>query len=201
MSAQVTTLREAFSLPDAGAPDPSPDRWQRLEGRLSQEVKTIKWPASMPDVAEKAFGLFDIKLPNIFWMSWRKADEVRWALAESKKTPEASKSLELADHVISSKHKPRIDVRIHNVTVKEIEFVVTLTFRLKGFVLVIKAGEIEEILTGRCEIEGKIQYQDLTIAEKKLSPINLPPLCKFKHEEMLSVYDTRPVAARPVASV
>ena len=71
----------------------------------------------------------------------------------------------------------------------------TLTFKLKGFVLKIKAGEVEEIRTGRCEVGGKVQYQNLTIAEKKLSPIDLPALCCFKSEPVLSVYDSRPAVA------
>lgn len=92
------------------------------------------------------------------------------------------------EHTIRSEHRPYIEVRIRNVPVKKIEFVIKLTFKLKGFVLKIKAGEIEEMLTGQCEVEGKVDYSGLTIAEKKLSPIALPALCKFKSEEVLSIY-------------
>jgi len=144
---------------------------------------------------EKFCELFDVKLPDIFMMAWKKADDLRTTLAESRKTPEATKYLELADHTITSKHKPHIDVKVKNIKIKDIEFIVTLTFKLKGFVLKIKAGEVEEIRTGQCEVEGKVQYQDLTIAEKKLSPIDLPVLCSFKSEPVLSVYDSSPTVA------
>jgi hypothetical protein len=187
MSNHDVTLRQVFSLPEKGATDPEPDRWKSFQAAVSKEVKTIKWPAAMPDVAEKICELFDVKLPDIFFISWKKADDLQKALAESKKTPEATKYLELVEHVIRSEHHPYIEARIGRAPVKKIEFVVKLTFRLKGFVLKIKAGEIEEMQTGRCEVEGKVDYSGLTIAEKKLSPIALPALYRFKSEEVLSV--------------
>jgi len=198
MSNQDVTLRQVFSLPEPGAKDPSPDRWNLFQATVSREVKTIKWPAAMPDVAAKICELFDVKLPDLFLISWRKADDLRKALAESKKTPDVTKYLELVEHVIRSEHHPYIEVRIGKAPVKKIEFVVKLTFRLKGFVLKIKAGEIEEMRTGRCDVEGRLEYAGLTLAEKKLSPIQLPPLCRFKSEEVLHVY-TRP-AAVPAAN-
>lgn len=190
MSSSEVTLRQVFSIPEPGVQDPSPDRWNSFQATVSREVKTIKWPAAMPDVAGKICELFDVKLPYLFLISWKKADDVRKALAESKKTPEATKYVELVEHIIRSEHHPYIEARIGNTPVKKIEFVVKLTFKLKGFVLKIKAGEIEEMQTGRCEAEGKVEYAGLTIAEKKLSPISLPALCRFKSEAIPSVYQT-----------
>src|SRR5690242_4404271 len=147
MSNQDVSLRQVFSLPEHGTHDTSPDRWKSFQTKVSSEVKTIKWSASMPDVGEKICELFDVKLPDLFVISWKKADDLRKALDESKKTPEATKYLELVEHVIKSEHRPFIEVRIRNLPVKKIEFVVSLTFRLKGFVLKIRAGEVEEIQT------------------------------------------------------
>jgi hypothetical protein len=191
MSSAEVTLRQVFSLPEIGAIDSSPDRWQSFQTTVSKEVKTIKWPAAMPDLAEKICELFDVKLPDLFLMSWKKADALRKLLAESKNAPEATKYLELVEHIIRSEHHPYIEARIRNLPVKKIEFAVKLTFKLKGFVLKIKAGEIEEMLTGRCEVEGKVEYAGLAIAEKKLSPIALPALCRFKPEAMPSISVTR----------
>jgi len=56
---------------------------------------------------------------------------------------------------------------------KKIEFKVQIVTRLKGINLKIKAGTITEIQAGSFDFEGKVKYQDLTIAEKKLGPIEL----------------------------
>ena len=201
MSSSTVTLREVFSLPETGAKDSSPGRWQSFQESVSKEVKTIKWPAAMPDVTEKICELFDVKLPDLFLVSWKKADDLRKVLAESKKTPEVTKYLELVDHSIRSEHHPYIEARIRNMPVKKIEFAVKLSFKLKGFVLKIKAGEIEEMLTGSCEVEGKVEYAGLTIAEKKLSPINLPALFSFKSEEVPHIYSPTTVGTEKVVPV
>lgn len=199
MSSQDVSLRQVFSLPENGAKDPSPDRWKSFQTKLRSEMKTIQWSASMPDLVEKVTELFDVKLPDLFLLSWKKADDLRNALNESKKTPEATKYVELAEHSITSKHEPYIEVRVRNVEVKRIEFEVNLTFTLKGFELMIKAGEVQEIRTGRCEVEGKVVYKDLKLLEKKLSTIALPALWRLKHEEILHVYQTS--SAPQVATV
>ena len=65
-------------------------------------------------------------------------------------------------------------MRIKDLPVKKIEFLVKLVFNLKGFVLKVKAGAIEEIQTGACEVKGTISYAGQVIVEKKLTPIKLP---------------------------
>jgi hypothetical protein len=60
------------------------------------------------------------------------------------------------------------------VVLKKIDFLLSILFKLKGFVLKIKDGKIEEIQTGNCQIEGTFKYQDITLARKELSPIKLP---------------------------
>lgn len=190
MNNSKLTLRQVFSLPEKGTKDSSPERWEKFQKVVSKEVKTINWSAAMPDAAEKICDLFDVKLPDIFWRAWKKADDFTELVAESKQNPEAPKYLELVDHTIRSEHHPYIEVRIADMPAKKIEFVVTVSFKVKGLVLTIKAGEIEEILTGRCEAEGKVEYAHVTIAEKKLAPIPLPTLCRFKAEPIPIVYSS-----------
>ena len=82
--------------------------------------------------------------------------------------------LELAQHKIDSDHKPCLEMRLKDMPVKKIEFVVKLIFTLKGFVLKIQGGAIQEIQTGACEVKGTISYAGQVIVDKKLSPIKLP---------------------------
>ena len=59
------TLRRVFSLPEDGVPDQSPDRWDEVQDRIRREVKDIKLPAAMPDLAPKICELFDVKIPDV----------------------------------------------------------------------------------------------------------------------------------------
>ena len=168
------TVRQIFSLPEEGDPEPSSDQWKAFQEKISQEVKGIKWTAAMPDLAPKICELLDIKIPNILVAAWKKAEELQATLEKSRSAPEEVSYLQLAEHTIKSEHKPSIDMKIKSATVKKIELLVQLGFNLKGFVLKIQDGAIREMQTGHCEVKGTIKYGDLTIAEKKLEPIKLP---------------------------
>ena len=173
MSDSPITLRNVFELPDPGAQDASPDNWKAFQKKITEEVKGIK-TAALPDVAAKFGELFEIPIPDIFLASWKKANALKGVLEESRKSPETVMDLELAEHTINSQHKPCIEVKIQGTPVKKIEFTVRLVFKLKGFVLKVQNGAIKEMQTGNCEVKGTVEYEGLTIAEKKLSPITLP---------------------------
>jgi hypothetical protein len=171
--AATPTLREIFSLPEQET-DPADDHWQAFQDRVAKEVKGIKWTATVPDLAAKVCELLDIKISDVLLTAWKKVTEIQGVLEKSKLTPDETIYLELAQHTINSEHRPSVDVKIKGATVKKIELTIQLGFNLKGFLLKIKDGLIEEIQTGQCEAKGTIKYSGLTVAEKKLQPIKLP---------------------------
>jgi hypothetical protein len=174
MSDSSLNLRTLFSFPDPAGKTPPSNQWQEFQSRLGREVKTIKWPAAMPDVASKISELFNVEMPELFVSSWKKAKELQEALEESKESPDEVIVLELTEHEITNEYHPYIEIRIAGMPLpKKIEFKVQIVTALKGINLKIQAGTITEIQAGSCDFEGKIKYEDLTIAEKKLGPIEL----------------------------
>ena len=123
------TVREVFDLPEPGSPAESSARWQTFRQWIGEEVKGIK-SAAMPDIATKIAELLEVPIPGIFVTSWKKSDAIRELLDESRKAPDAVMHLELAEHAINSQHKPYIEIRIKNTTVKKIEFTLKLLFKL-----------------------------------------------------------------------
>jgi hypothetical protein len=196
MSKSSITVRDVFELPEKGAD--SSEGWKSFQESVSKEVKGIKTGA-LPDVAKKVAELFEIPIPDIFLTSWRKANSIQALLDESRKTPETIMNAELGEHTINSLHRPHIEIRIQNKSVKKIEFVLKLTFNLKGFVLKIQNGAIRGMQTGMCEVKGKLEYKDLMIAEKKLAPINLPELVSFDSATIEA--KTEPAEVKPTANI
>ena len=167
-------IRDVFDLPKAGEKDSQPKRWQAVQDHIKKEVKDVKFPAALHDLAPKICELFNVPLPDVMVTSWKKASELQALLEKSRNSPDEVMYLELAAHSINSEHKPHLEMRIKEMPVKKIEFLVKLVFNLKGFVLRVKGGSITEIQTGACEVKGTISYAGQVIAEKKLSPIKLP---------------------------
>jgi len=174
MNNSPLNLRTLFSFPDPAAESAPSNQWQEFQNRLGREIKTIKWPAAMPDLASKIGELFDVELPDLLVSSWKKAVELREALEESRKSPEEVIVLDLAEHEVTNEYHPYIEIRLAGMPLpKKIEFKVQIVTALRGINLKIQAGTITEIQTGSCDFEGKIKYAELTIAEKKVGPLEL----------------------------
>lgn len=171
--AEPMTVRDVFALPKPGDSQESSDRWRVFQERIGKEVKGIK-RAARADLADKVGELLEVPIPDIFLTSWKKSNVLQNLLEESQRSPEAVMNLELGDHTINSQHRPHIEAKIRSNPVKKIEFILRLVFNLKGFVLKVENGAIREMQTGKCEVRGTLEYQGLTIAEKKLAPISLP---------------------------
>ena len=174
MSDSSLNLRTLLSLPDPVTTTQPSNDWKEFQSRLGREIKTIRWPAAMPDLASKITELFDIELPGLLVPAWKKAKELQEALEESKKSPDEVTVLNLAEHEITNEFHPYIEIRIAGMPLpKKIEFKVQIATTLKGINLKIQNGAITEIQTGSCDFEGKVKYQDLTLAKKNVGPIEL----------------------------
>jgi len=77
MSDSSLNLRKLFSFPDPAATAAPSNEWQEFQSRLGREIKTIKWPAAMPDLASKIAELFNVELPDLLVSSWEKARELQ----------------------------------------------------------------------------------------------------------------------------
>ena len=154
-------------------------QWKKLKEKINEEISEVKWTATVPDLTEKIADLLDIKIPEIWLASWKKQLEIRETIQDSIESPDKTFYVELAEHTINSEHRPYIEISLKEAVVKKFEFVLSAIFKLKGFVLKIKDGAINEIQTGNCRVEGSLKYQDLTLAKKELSPIKLPGVFQF----------------------
>jgi hypothetical protein len=174
MSDSSLNLRTLLSLPDPATTSPPSNDWKEFQSRLGREIKTIQWPAAMPDLVSKISELFDIELPGLLVPAWKKTKELQDALEESSKSPDEVIVLNLAEHEITNEFHPYIEIRIAGMPLpKKIEFKVQIATTLKGINLKIQAGAIKEIQAGSCDFGGKVKYQDLTLAKKNVGPIEL----------------------------
>lgn len=175
MSEIVSTVNELFSYSkELKQEDLKGENWQKFKDRLSKEIKGIKWTGSKFDIIPRIAELLEIKIPTIFLSSWRKSDEIKKLLEESVSSPEEKFEVNLAEHSITSEHKPYIEVIIKNVPVYKIEFDLNLIFTIKGFILKIQNGKINEIVSGICKAKGTLSWEQIKLLEKNIEPIKLP---------------------------
>lgn len=147
---------------------------QRFKDRVSEEIKKVHWTAKMPELVEKLSQVLDIPLPHLMIAAWKKGDEIRKALEDSRSSPDEEFDLDLDEHTISTDFEPEIEVQVAGVPAAVLKFAVKFTLELKEMELRIRAGMIREIRTGTCQATGALLFDDLVLAERKGEPIQLP---------------------------
>ena len=120
------------------------------QDKLNDAVKGIPdltWNSVTEEVRGAYRNLFKIDMLDIFCGAWVKLKELQAYRDKEKHPPGEVALVPLAEHTISSKHKPHIDIMLGEKRLFEIPIEVLLKFKLKSFVLKIQDGCIHEIKT------------------------------------------------------
>lgn len=178
MSNQHTTLNEFFSLKEVKKDQlseiESKSKVATLKERIKEKAKEIDWPAAFEAIIKKAEDLLDIEIPDIMIGAWKKYAELAKYTDAEEYPPDETYLVPLAEHTITSNHKPHIDILVNDHKLGSINFSIDLSLALKGFVLKIQAAKITEILTGSCQAKGSLKCEDFTLLEKQSEPLSLP---------------------------
>ena len=180
MNNSVPTINNIFAVTNETPHKHETTNWITFKERISKEIKGVKWSASVSDIALKIAELLDIKIPAIFISCWQKNEELKKIIEESAKAPDDNFELALAEHTITSEHKPFIEVRFKGELLYKIVLDVNLLFKIEGFILKIKKGEIKEVYSAKCQTEGNIKWEGLKLLEKKFESLTLPKLIVFE---------------------
>jgi len=157
----MQTMYEFFS-PDRREMADAVGRWAQNEGSLTKDLIGKA-------VSEEIAGLLDVSLVGVMLRAWSKYALVRKYLATSE-----TALIPLLDHTIESSHEPSLDLARANVVIKKVQFKVSLEIAVEGLVLKIGGGRIQRIESGNFTASGSLECEGVTLAEKKLKPLNIP---------------------------
>ena len=127
-------------------------------------------------LAQQLTGMLDqIGLADILVGAWNKAFAVRQQLEKSAKSPGKELFLQLAEHKITSAHKPYVALMKDGHELGRVPFSVSLEFTLQGAVLRLLDGKIREIQTGKVvKGKGTLKCGPLLLVEKEIQPVQIP---------------------------
>lgn len=118
--------------------------------------------------------LLDIGIGDILVGAWNKAHAVRQQLSKSTQSPGREIFLELAEHKVTSKHKPHVALLRNGQEVARLPFSVDVEITLQGAVLRILDGAIREIQAGQVKGKGSVRCGGALLVERQLQPVTLP---------------------------
>jgi len=157
----MQTMYEFFS-PDQRELAETAARWGRQQGSLTKDLVGKA-------VSDEIAGLLDISLVGVMLRAWSE-----YALVRKYLTTSETALVPLLDHTIETSHEPSIDLSWANVVIKKVKLKVTLEIAVEGLVLKIAAGRIQKIEAGSFKASGRLECEEVILAEKKLKPLNIP---------------------------
>ena len=149
---------EGVSMSAAGGPHLSVSAFRLMAGALAQKLP----------------GLLNIGLADVFVGAWNKSVAVRQQIDKSAKAPGKDQFLQLAEHKISSTHKPYVALMKGGRELARVPFEVSVEIVLQGAVLRILDGAIKEIQTGRVKGKGTVKCAGAILVEKEIQPAQIP---------------------------
>ena len=148
MTSATRTLRDFFALADG---DQAAQRVAALESSaaLSTLAATISadagpagWQYALMDVARAIPDLLQVELGSVLAGAWKKGSELGRFADAHQYAPDETILVELTTHVVTSQHRPHLDVLLNDQPCGRLDFTVEIALRVEGAVLTIKNGKI-----------------------------------------------------------
>jgi len=120
--------------------------------------------AALRGMADQVARVLDRDVIDLMGAGWRRYEALTSAARRTLATPGAEEIVELADHRITSSHRPRIDVILDEVKLAEIHVEIDVTIDLHAVMAVVFAGRLTALHSGRASVEVALGIEGEPIA-------------------------------------
>jgi hypothetical protein len=145
------------------------DRHQVLRDRLA-EINGLTAPGARmlrSQVVDALTGLLDIDLAELVVSGWAKHRDLR-AAARRTAASSGPEEVVLANHQISSTHRPSVEIYVENARVATVEFELEVWVRLTSVVAIVRTGRLVGIRSGDTDVGARLSTAGQTIAERRV---------------------------------
>lgn len=180
MSDSDASLKSIFSIEVSDLPPmitaaiESTDASSGLKAQILKHAGQFDWSSVFGTIVEKVYELLDVSLSEILMTGWNKYGLLAECLDDEKYSPGESVLVALAEHSLSSEHKPKVEILVNDKSTAELPFTITLTLNLKGAELKVQDKKIREIRLGEVGGEGSIMCGEVEIAKRELDSKTIP---------------------------
>jgi len=136
--------------------------------------------AAVRAIAARIPDLLRLDLGVVLVGGWKKLAELRSYTDPKKYGPEETVVVEITRHIITSVHRPTLDVIVNSVRVDTLPFELKLTVTLDGALLTIRAGKIHSVSPGACKGSFELKCEGFSILKQDPAPLRLPGAWTFK---------------------
>jgi hypothetical protein len=149
-------LRDAVNAETADRTDGAPPRVARVLRRLADDR-----------LAETAAGFLDVDLGAVAVAGWRRHRQLREAARETASDPGLTVLVELAEHRVSSRWRPRVDVIVNGTTLAHLAFELRVTLRMVALHAAVNGGRLTELAGGHGDLRAAFSLGGRTLVERR----------------------------------
>jgi hypothetical protein len=172
----------------------------RLRSSLTEAPDLVRNFAT-ESVSDALNSVLNIPLSDVLAAAWKTRHELREYCDQSKYPPGQVNNYVLAQHTISSNHRPRFQVQFDGTPCgPDIEFDVALSLIVEAACLEIVNARITKATTGTIQGSGQISCAGAILVERKTAKVDIPG--KFSFGEGIQIgIPYRSASSAPVGTV
>ena len=202
MTAEPGSIAVLFGL-DGGALAPArlhdSDVMVRLRSSLTDAPELVRNFAT-ESVSDALNSVLNVPLIDVLAAAWKTRHDLRQYCDQTKHPPGEVNNYVLAQHVISSTHRPRFQVLFDGTPCgPDIEFDVELSLTVEAACLEIINARITKATTGTIQGSGQISCAGATLVERQTKKIDLPGKFSFGDGIPIGIPYRSPVPAPAAA--
>jgi hypothetical protein len=160
---------EGTAVPPATLPAAASVKLRRALKRLPPPARAI----AVQEVREAAAGLLDINLVDLLLEGWRQYRDLTSAAQRTLASPGSSEVVRLATHRVTVEQKPQVSVQVDGAQAATIEFGVSVVLDITALLATIRAGLLETVHAGRCDISVTLAIDGVDVTTKQ-ARLDLP---------------------------
>ncbi len=142
--------------------------------KLAKRPPDRVWPPVSRAIGRALGDALQVDLGEVLVGGWNAYRSLREYADPAKHPPQDLAQVALGHHVISSTHKPRVEVRLGPTTLATVEFEVELELNVESAILTLQAGRIKEVAVGKCVGKGTLSCEGAVLVEKETREVALP---------------------------
>jgi len=166
------TLKEFFGLKEIKLNESG---LEAVKQQVANAVSTLGLNTFADGLRDSIASNFDMSVGGILAAAWSKGRELQKYLDNA----EATNYLRLAEHTVSSDHKPEVEVLINEKSVAKFQFEVQFKLEIHGANLMIHDGKIKKIIAVSGKGSCTISYEGHELFKKESQDIDLPGEVEF----------------------
>jgi len=121
------------------------------------------------EVAHVADSLLGMDVSDILLRAWTKHRALSEALQRTTEDPTREELVPVSTHTVRSSHRPRVEVFVDDQKITSVELTLSLTFVVRGLLVVVQNGHIAALRSGSCEVTGALDCESRRVLSRSTS--------------------------------